>query len=211
MPVCSQTQQLLINLQNRDGSWGTFPEVTGNPPACSSHSPVHIKSVDVTVHVLQALLRSGAALNAPEVQKALWWLAYQQKWDGSWKSTWYLGNTYVTSQALELLAECGIWPQARQKAHNWLSVGQHSNGGWPRGSAGECGLAIAALLNNGENPASPIIQKGLEYLCSIQNSDGSFRPGYGGLYASGLYYDDPLTEALAALRAMKTYLEYRQV
>ncbi|MFA5881263.1 MAG: prenyltransferase/squalene oxidase repeat-containing protein [Eubacteriales bacterium] len=203
--LLSRTSQLLLNSQNLDGSWGTFPEVTGIPPGCTCHHPIHIKSVDVTIHVMQSLLKSGTDIKSLHLQKALWWLAYQQKWDGSWKSTWYIGNTYATSQALELLAECFIWPNARLKARNWLLAAQKDNGSWPIGSSGECGLALTALLKNSEDPTSPAIRKGLAYMCSLQQPDGSFAPAYGSLYASGLYYEDPITECLAVIRAIKVY------
>ena len=203
----SRTAQLLVSLQNKDGSWATFPEVRGTPPACASLPPVHIKSVDVTVHVVQALLKSGTAINSPHIQKGLWWLAFRQKWDGSWKSTWYTGDAYATAQVLELLAECGIRPNSRMRARNWLLAAQNENGGWPVGSAGECGLALTALLKNGADPASPPVQRGLAYISSRQQADGAFTPAYGGLYASGLYYEDPITEALAAIRAITNYLK----
>ncbi len=203
----AQTGQLMLSLQNHDGSWGTFPEVLENPPYCTCYRPVHIKSVDVTIHVLQSLLKSGIDIKHPQIQKALWWLAYQQRWDGSWKSTWYIGNCYATSQALELLTEYDLWPKARQKARNWLISAQNEKGSWPIGSAGECGLVIASLLKNGESPNSASIIKGLDYLTSLQQPDGSFKPSYGGLYAGGLYYEDPITEAIAALRAIKIYLD----
>ncbi|HWI54647.1 MAG TPA: prenyltransferase/squalene oxidase repeat-containing protein, partial [Desulfobacteria bacterium] len=205
----AQTGQLVLSLQNQDGSWSTFPEVTENPPYCTCILPAHIKSVDVTVHVLQALIKSGIGINHPQIQKALWWLSYQQRWDGSWKSTWYIGNSYATAQALELLADYGLWPKTRLKARKWLIAAQNEKGAWPIGSAGECGLAIASLLKNGESPESPVIVSGLNYLTSLQQPDGSFKPAYGGLYAGGLYYEDPVTEAIAALRAIKIYLEAR--
>lgn len=203
--LMSRTNQLLLNLQNQDGSWGTFPEVTGIPPACTCHHPIHIKSVDVTIHVIQSLLKSGTDINCLHLQKGLWWLAYQQKWDGSWKSTWYIGSTYATAQALELLAECSIWPNARLKARDWLLAAQKESGSWPIGSSGECGLALTALLKNSEDPTAPAIRKGLAYMCSLQQPDGSFAPAYGSLYASGLYYEDPITECLAVIRAIKAY------
>lgn len=202
-----KTFQLILSLQNLDGSWGTFPEVTDNPPYGISHLPAHIKSVDVTIHVLQSLLKTEIDIYHPLIQKALWWLAYQQRWDGSWKSTWYIGNVYATAQALELLIDCGLWPKTRLRARNWLAKAQKENGSWPVGSAGECGLAVTALLKNGEPPESDIIKKGIAYIASLQQPDGSFKPAYGGLYVSGLYYEDPITEALAAVRAVNLYLK----
>lgn len=203
----AQTCQLILSLQNIDGSWSTFPEVTDNPPYGTSHLPAHIKSVDVTVHVLQSLLKTGIDISHPQVQKALWWLAYQQRWDSSWKSTWYIGNVYATAQVLELLLDCNLWPKMSQRARNWLVKAQKENGSWPIGSAGECGLAVTALLKNGEPPDSETIKKGITYIEFLQQPDGSFKPSYGGLYASGFYYEDPITEALAAWRALNLYLK----
>lgn len=204
--IINQIIQLILSLQNHDGSWGTFPEITDLPPYCSCYLPAHITSADVTIHVLQSLLKTGVDFKMAQIQKSLWWLAFQQRWDGSWKSTWYIGNAYATSQAMELFADCNLWPKARQRARNWLIMAQNDNGSWPIGSAGETGLAIAALLKNGEPPNSPCIDKGLSFIASRQKKDGSFVPAYGGLYAGGLYYEDPITEALAALRAIHLYL-----
>lgn len=203
----AQTCQLILSLQNLDGSWSTFPEVTDNPPYGSCYLPAHIKSVDVTIHVLQSLLKSGIDINYPQIQKALWWLAYQQRWDSSWKSTWYIGNVYATAQALELLADLNIWPKMRQRASSWLVKAQKEDGSWPIGSAGECGLAVTALMKNGEPSDSHIIKNGISYIASLQQPDGSFKPAYGGLYVSGLYYEDPVIEAIAALRAVNFYLK----
>lgn len=139
------------------------------------------------------------------MEKGLWWLLSRQKEDGSWKSTWYLGNTYATAQALELLAEYNLPTGARQKAAKWLLSAQKNDGSWATGSVGECGLAVTALLKNGERPESLPVQKGLAYISSLQQPDGSFKPAYAGFYASGLYYEDPITEALAVIRAVKAF------
>lgn len=201
----ARARHVLLSLQNKDGSWGTFPEVAGLPPDCRSNHPVHIKSVDVTLHALEALINCGLGPDSSPVRRGLWWLAYHQKNNGSWKSTWYLGNTYATAQALALLAQQNLWPKSRLRAETWLIKAQKANGSWPSGSAGEGGLAVAALLKNKLDPQAGPIQKGLSYLSSIQQPDGSFRPAYAGLYASGLYYEEPISEALAVIRAIKSY------
>lgn len=204
--VITKTRELLLKLQNRDGSWGSFPEIEGLPPECTSKLPVHTKSVDVTVHVLRALLKSGSDFNSSEVKKGLAWLESVQKLNGSWNSTWYTGSTFATAQVLEVLADGGIYPSARLKARNWLIRAQHTNGSWPVKSVGECALASIALLKNQESPNSAPIQKALKYIRSSQQKNGSFKPAYGGVYFSSLYYEAPMAECLAAIRAIKTYL-----
>lgn len=203
--LVTKTAEKLVQLQNPDGSWGTFPEVDGFPPNCHSRHPVHITSVDVSVHVLQALIQANLPVDTPTIQKGLRWLAQQQSPSGSWKTIWFLGKVFATSQALELFVQLGVYPQHQKRAVNWLRDKQLPTGAWPNHTAGECALAISALLLSGEVPNSPSIQMGLYYLQSIQQANGSFKPGYAGVYAGGLYYEDPIAEALAVIQAITRY------
>ncbi|MDA8440911.1 MAG: hypothetical protein M0Z55_00840 [Peptococcaceae bacterium] len=201
-----KTSRLLLKLQNWDGSWGTFPSFTGTPPECTCDFPVYIKSEDVTVHVIQALLQIGLPKANPAITKAVTWLVKRQQPDGTWNSTWFLGKTYATAQVLDTLVELIPDSAPVQKGVAFLRAKQ-CDGHWDMRSAGEAGLALYTLLKAGEPPHSATIQSGLRYLRSIQKTDGSFYPSYSGFYASRLYYEEPLSEAMAALRAMAKYLD----
>ncbi len=202
-------RDLLLRLQNSDGSWGTFPSFTGLPPGCSCDFPVYIKSADVTLHVLQALLKLGFPETSLPVTRALGWLTRCQHADGTWDSTWFLGQTYATAQIIDLLLDLKPDAETTTRGINYL-LGAQKNGHWDRGSAGETGLALYTLLKAGTYPHSTTITKGLDYLISLQTSDGSFLPFYSGFYASGLYYEEPLSEAMAALRALELFLKLTQ-
>lgn len=204
-PLISKIADRLLTIQNADGSWGTFPEFQGFPPDCTCQMPNHITSVDVTVHTLQALLLAQVNLSRTPIQQGLRWLAQQQRFDGSWKSTWYLGDSFATSQTLELFAQYGVYLNHQRRAKTWLKAQQRHSGAWPQGTAAETALAITALLKAREIPNSSTIQGGLQYLKSIQLPNGSFKPGYAGFYASGLYYEEPITETLAVIQALTQY------
>ncbi len=205
----NRPRQMLLKLQNGDGSWGTFPSFSGLPPDCSCGFPVYIKSGDVTVHVLQALLKMGLPESSLPVTKALGWLTRRQHADGTWDSTWFLGQTYATAQILDLLLDLKPESEPTARGIDYLLTAQ-KDGRWDMGSAGETGLALYTLLKAGTDPHSTTIVKGLDYLLSLQSADGSFRPFYCGFYASGLYYEEPLSEAMAALRAMDVFLKLTQ-
>lgn len=198
-------RDLLLRLQNWDGSWSTFPSFSGLPPDCRCDFPVYIKSEDVTTHVLQALLKLGLPRDHSQIGKGLNWLLKRQNTDGTWDSTWFLGKTYATAQVLDLLLQLEPHSSALARGLRYLKFSQCA-GHWDTASAGETGLALHTLLKAGMVPTSPVIQKGLEYLISLQQPDGSFRPFYSGFYASRLYYEEPLSEGMAALRAIKLYL-----
>ncbi len=202
-------RDLLLGLQNGDGSWSTFPSFAGLPPRCSCKFPIYIKSEDITVHVLLGLLACGMGSDAPEIAKAVSWLQKRQKNDGTWNSTWFLGQTYATAQVVDLLLDLRPQSEAINKGTTALLDRQSDRGAWDTGSAGESGLALYALLRAGLTPDHPAITRGLEHLLSLQQPDGSFQPMYSGFYASGLYYEEPLSESLAAARALRFYL--RQV
>lgn len=201
-----KSRDLLLKLQNWDGSWSTFPSFCGTPPQCQCDFPIYIKSEDITVHVLRALLKTGCSKQDAPITKGLNWLIKRQHDDGTWDSSWFLGRTYATAQVLDLLLDLEPHANALARGLRYIKSKQQ-DGHWDTGSAGETGLALYALLKAGMEPTAPAIRQGLDYLVSIQLPDGSFRPCYSGFYASRLYYEEPLSEAMSALRAIGLYLK----
>lgn len=204
---------LLKRLQNPDGSWGTFPSFQGRPPQISSQFPVYMPSVDVSVHVLEALWRRSRSQDAC-IWRGLTWLLAQQKEDGSFPASWYEGPVYSTAQVLELLSKWKFsWRSwnialqilgARTKAQEFLLNSQKTDGGW--GSVGETGLALGALWRYEKMLPGDVLAKGASYLLQKQRSNGSYEPSYQGIYAKAWNYEEPLSSALTSIRALQRYL-----
>ncbi|WP_425807620.1 prenyltransferase/squalene oxidase repeat-containing protein [Desulfitobacterium sp. Sab5] len=204
--------KLLKELQNDDGSWGTFPSFQGKPPSISSGFPVYIPSVDVSIHVLEALWRPSIFQEA-QVWRGLNWLLSQQDDEGAFPSSWFEGPIYSTAQAIELFSKWGFsWEhwhtvrqmvEARKKGVRFIVKFQNTNGGW--GSVVETGLALSGLMKYSEAVSRETIDRGIKNLLSSQNSNGSFTPSYRAIYAKGWNYEEPLTTALTAIKALQNY------
>jgi prenyltransferase beta subunit len=203
---------LLKRLQNPDGSWGTFPSFQGIPPHVASEFPVYIPSVDVSIHVLEALWRRSRSQDNG-IWRGLTWVLAQQDEDGSFPSSWFEGPVYSTAQVLELLSKWKFswkrWNSAhhilvsRAKAQEFLINAQNNDGGW--GSVVETSLALAGLWRYEKVVPREVLDKGIRNLLIKQNSNGSFMPSYRGVYAKGWNYEEPLTTALTAIWALQRY------
>jgi squalene cyclase len=210
-----QNQQgvgLLRRLQNPDGSWGTFPSFSGIPPVISSDFPVYISSVDVSIHVLEALWGSFGT-HDELIWRGLNWIISQQNEQGAFPSSWFEGEIYSTAQAIELLSKWKIsWEHwtiprniltARKKGLEFLVRSQMKDGGW--GSVVETGLALSGLWRYPRSVPKDILDRGIRNLLDAQKPNGSFQPSYRGIYAKGWNYEEPLTTALTAIRALQRY------
>ena len=203
---------LLKQLQNSDGSWGTFPSFQGVPPNVSSEFPVYIPSVDVSIHVLEALWQRTRTQDE-RIWRGLNWILAQQGNQGAFPASWFEGSVYSTAQALELFSKWKFsWERwntarhilvARKKAQEFLLEAQNSDGSW--GSVVETGLSISGLWRYTSVVSRRILDKGIRNLLAAQNSKGSFEPSYRGVYAKGWNYEEPLTTTLTAIRALQRY------
>lgn len=203
---------LLKNLQNPDGSWGTFPSFRGLPPDVISEFPVYIPSVDVSIHVLEALWRHSRTQDKI-IWRGLNWILSMQDEYGGFPASWFEGSVYSTAQAIELLSKWRFgWERwtsaphillARKKGQGFLINSQNSDGGW--GSVVETGLAVAGLWRYNRALPRGVLDQGIKYLLGAQCSNGSFEPSYKGIYAKGWNYEEPLTTALTAIRALQRY------
>jgi len=204
---------LLQRLQNADGSWGTFPSFQGKPPEISSDFPVYISSVDVSIHVLEALWKK-LGFHDQTVSLGLKWVLSQQDDQGAFPGSWFEGNIYSTAQALELFSKWNLYWEcwnfsrqilaARRKSLEFIIKAQDSDGGW--GSVVETGLALSGLWRYAKAVPQEVMDKGLINLLTAQKKNGSFEPSYRGVYAKGWNYEEPLTTALTAIRAFQRYL-----
>lgn len=214
-PASRRGIELIKRLQNEDGSWGTFPDFDGVPPEISSKAPVYIQSPDVTVHVLEALWKHRQPADESAIHRGLSWLLSQQNGDGFLPATWYQGQIYATAQFVELLSRWRFrWEylktgrrihQTRKIAQDFLLSSQNEDGSWGS-SPVETALALAALWRFDQRVPASVLERGVIKLMSWQKPDGTFLPSYGGIYAKGWNYEEPLSTALTGIRALERYL-----
>jgi|GEM_PF-2425022 len=165
----------LAGLQNPDGGFGSTKERKGQ--------------AYLTALACRALVESGSKAAA---EKALGWLAANQRADGSWA---LLGDSSVYEEDSELFLTASILSMARQyqvdngyyatavsamvgKASAFLVACQAQDGSW--GGVTDTAAAIAALIRT-SRPQSLVTAVG--WLEGKQSADGSFE---GNVYRTAL-------------------------
>ncbi|CAA7602467.1 Terpenoid cyclases/protein prenyltransferase alpha-alpha toroid [Acididesulfobacillus acetoxydans] len=216
-PESRKGVELLKRLQNRDGSWGTFPSFRGKPPDLECGFPVYIRSTDVTLHILEALGRHRSRDAYQTMVRGLEWLLTKQKTSGALDSVWFEGPIYGTAQLAELLGKWRFnWQNwtgarkillARRKAQDFLWAAQNPDGSWGS-SVAETALGLSAVGYPGKRGEKEALGKGVERLIGEQQPAGSFRPSYRGIYAKGWNYEEPLATALTVIQAWEKYLRF---
>ncbi len=96
----------LLSVQNEDGGWGAFPQITGVVPHESVIKNTKITSNDVTCHVLEALEQNNKS-GLPSFRKGMYYLLEAQEQDGHWKTTWWNSDIYATSEIALLMNRNG--------------------------------------------------------------------------------------------------------
>lgn len=204
----------LLALQNRDGGMPTFCRGWGALPFDRS-------GADLTAHALLAWSTWREHLPVPlpqridqATQKALTYLARQQRPDGSWVPLWF-GNhaaphdenpTYGTARvllALYSLPESSTPTQdCRERGLSWLLKAQSPTGGWGGDhgvgpSLEETGLALQALAQarraTGESDTlDTALAQGQEWVRRHLQEGHHHTPAPIGFYFANLWYFERL-------------------
>lgn len=209
----------LADLQNGDGGIPTFCRGWGALPFDRS-------SPDITAHALRAwaewlddLPPALARRVRHAMDRALGFLARNQRQDGAWIPLWFghqeaaddENPLYGTTRVLVALRELGAlggWPHAASlaaSAERWLMGNQNSDGGWAgilgaASSVEETALALEAL------PPGAQAQKGIAWLTArVQVGDWQNASPIGFYFARLWYYERlyPAIFASAAFRITK--------
>jgi squalene-hopene/tetraprenyl-beta-curcumene cyclase len=200
--------------QSDDGGWGTYIPGTGD-----------VSCVSVTSHVIEACLAMDELQN--EIQRAIAWLKAVVSDSGYWRDLWLARNTYGTASAISALVKSGQADCAEVKSGiRWLTEVQNPDGGWGEDMEGHRGQSTieqtawstyavllvehAASLIKGDvrnasaqNKLAAYSTKGMEYLLSHQNPDGSWPSSCVGIYWEVIGgYIDPIYSSVFALMAL---------
>jgi squalene-hopene/tetraprenyl-beta-curcumene cyclase len=212
----------LFELQNNNGGVPTFCRGWGKLPFDRSGS-------DLTAHALRAQARSyknwkptwWGHLHLDDqrinyfVEQGLYYLARNQRPDGSWLPLWF-GNqhmpddenpTYGTARVLAAYRDLAMMDtEPARKGIAWLLANQNPDGGWGGGkgspsSIEETALAIDVLVDAGPD-AIERVNRGLPWLVEQVEAGVLFKPTPIGFYFAKLWYFEKLYPIIFSVSAL---------
>ena len=185
----------LLSFQCRDGGWAAFDkDVTRrwleSVPFADHNAILDPACSDLTGRMLELLGYLGFSRDRECVRRALDYLRRTQEADGSWYGRWGVNYIYGTWQVLRGLGAIGE-PMDQPwiaRARRWLENCQNEDGGWGESPAS---YEDPSLKGKGESTPSqtawavmglcacggretPAVRRGVEWLLSRQNRDGSW-------------------------------------
>ena len=221
-----------LSFQCRDGGWAAFDkEVTTrwleDMPFADHNAILDPTCSDLTARTLELFGYIGFDAKQECVRRAVKHLVETQDDDGSWYGRWGVNYIYGTWQVLRGLRAIGedMSQDWILRGRDWLESCQNADGGWGETCAS---YEDPTLKGKGESTASqtawalmgicacgdlnrPSVQRGLRYLLSTQNGDGSWTEpqitGTGFPRVFYLKYD--FYRQNFPLLALATYVNYR--
>ena len=185
----------MMTFQCKDGGWAAFDKdctkgILEKVPFADHNAMLDPECADITARILELLGNENWSLDNPQVEKALSFIRSQQKPDGSWYGRWGVNYIYGTWQVLRGLHSLGYNMEERWllKARNWLESVQNADGGWGErcdtyddpvfkgqgpSTPSQSAWAVMALCTFSD-PYRTSLEKGIQYLLSNQNPDGSW-------------------------------------
>ncbi len=185
----------MMAFQCKDGGWASFDKdctkgVLEKVPFADHNAMLDPECADITARILELLGYEGYSLEHPQVQKALRFVREHQEEDGSWYGRWGVNYIYGTWQVLRGLRAMNLDMNEAWliKARDWMESVQREDGGWGErcntyddpvfkgqgpSTASQTAWAIMGLCAF-DDPNRPSIKRGIEYLISTQNPDGSW-------------------------------------
>jgi len=185
----------LLSFQCKDGGWAAFDKDVTNPllehvPFADHNAILDPSCCNITSRVLEVLSTFGYRADHPVVKRAIRYLRRDQEPDGSWYGRWGVNYIYGTWQVLKGLNAIGYDMSERwvQRGRVWLESHQNDDGGWGetcasyddpslrgkgRSTPSQTAWALMGLCSFPEVERESIV-RGLGYLTSTQNSDGSW-------------------------------------
>jgi squalene-hopene/tetraprenyl-beta-curcumene cyclase len=185
----------MMTFQCKDGGWAAFDKdctknILEKVPFADHNAMLDPECADITARILELLGYEGWSTTNRQIQDALDYIRSEQEEDGSWYGRWGVNYIYGTWQVLRGLRALNLdmnQPWLRRAKH-WLESVQHPDGGWGErcntyddpvfkgqgpSTASQTAWAVMGLCAF-DDPESPSLKCGLEYLIRTQNSDGSW-------------------------------------
>jgi squalene-hopene/tetraprenyl-beta-curcumene cyclase len=185
----------MMAFQCKDGGWAAFDKdctknILEKVPFADHNAMLDPECADITARILELLGYEKWSTNHSQIADALEYIRKQQEPDGSWYGRWGVNYIYGTWQVLRGLRALNIdmgqsW---LLKARDWLESVQHADGGWGErcntyddpvfkgqgpSTASQTAWAVMGLCAF-DDPNRASVRRGIEYLTSTQNADGSW-------------------------------------
>ena len=193
----------MAKMQCRSGGWAAF-DLNNNQhwlnllPYSDLKASIDPDTADVTARVLEMVGHCSLPMRYKKVKWAISYLLHEQESDGSWFGRWGVNYIYGTSGVLSALAK--IAPETCEPNINrgveWLLSCQNQDGGWGEtcfsyndpslkgqgdSTASQTAWALTGIMSAVEAiglEASAALQRGIGYLLSTQQSDGTWTEKY---------------------------------
>ncbi len=221
-----------LSFQCRDGGWAAFDKDLMTPwledmPFADHNAILDPSCSDLTARTLELFGYINFDRKHTAVKDALTYLIKTQEKDGSWYGRWGVNYIYGTWQVLRGLRAIGqdMTEDWVLRGRDWLESCQNDDGGWGEtcasydnpqlkgkgdSTASQTAWAVMGICACGDLDRRSI-QRGLRYLLSTQQPDGSWHEpqttGTGFPKVFYLKYD--MYRQNFPLLALATYINYR--
>jgi len=185
----------MMTFQCKDGGWAAFDKdctknILEKVPFADHNAMLDPECADITARILELLGYEGWDRKNQQIKAALAYVREQQEEDGSWYGRWGVNYIYGTWQVLRGMRALNLdmnqpW---LQRGRAWLESVQRADGGWGErcntyddpvfkgqgpSTASQTAWAVMGLCAF-DDPDSPALKRGIEYLIRTQNADGSW-------------------------------------
>jgi len=222
-----------LSFQCRDGGWAAFDKdvIDGwleNMPFADHNAILDPTCSDLTARTLELFGYIDFDKRDQSVERALRYLMETQEDDGSWYGRWGVNYIYGTWQVLRGLRAIGqeMTQDWILRGRDWLESCQNEDGGWGEtcatydnpsvkgegpSTASQTAWALMGLCACGDLDR-PSVQRGLRYLLSTQQSDGSWdeKEITGTGFPKVFYLKYDMYRQNFPLLALATYVNYRR-
>ena len=185
----------MMTFQCRDGGWAAFDKdctknILDQVPFADHNAMLDPECADITARILELLGYEGWSRSHQQIETAIKFIRDHQEADGSWYGRWGVNYIYGTWQVLRGIRALK-WDMNEdwlQRGRAWLESVQLADGGWGErcntyddpvfkgqgpSTATQTAWAVMGLCAF-DDPQNPALKRGLEYLISTQNPDGSW-------------------------------------
>ncbi|MBI4850803.1 MAG: squalene--hopene cyclase [Acidobacteria bacterium] len=193
--VMNLTTRWVLSMQCKRGGWAAFDidndlDLLNQIPYGDLKAMIDPNTSDLTGRVLEMLGRTRYKTDPAVINRAINFLKTEQEPEGCWFGRWGVNYIYGTSIVLNGLVAIGIDNREAylMRATQWLNSIQNEDGGWGEtcnsyvdrklmgqgtSTPSQTAWSLLGLIAGGEG-RSECARRGIEFLVSKQNPDGSW-------------------------------------